>query len=199
MRREWLVFVACSCLCASVVLIFRALRRTPLSLQELGIPTNTLGGCPSTLWWKDTWLLQHVKESMVVGKDYKRYARWCVKARTCLTVQVRNGQMYLLAFKPGYQSRHKAVMMHLLRVSETFPDLPDALLTVDVGDGMYENKHHIFVADRYVRKDGRPNGVMSPDFTFYSWPESECPLDTSHSLDLCFRHLPRGGRCSHVG
>jgi len=76
--------------------------------------------------------------------------------------------------------------MHLLRVMHRFPDLPDALLTVNVGDGMFENKHQVFVADRYVRKDGRPNGVMSPDFTFYSWPESECPRDTSHSWTSVF-------------
>eukprot|EP00397_Hematodinium_sp_SG-2012_P039523 GEMP01043165.1.p1 GENE.GEMP01043165.1~~GEMP01043165.1.p1 ORF type:complete len:244 (+),score=23.50 GEMP01043165.1:339-1070(+) len=105
-----------------------------------------------------------------------------------MTLQIRGGRIYVRHFFPGYQSRHRATLHALYRVSQRF-FLPDSDVIVEVSDGYVQPGYPIF---RIARPVSDTTGILYPDFTFYSWPESIC-RERSHAYgDLLstFDHVP---------
>jgi len=119
----------------------------------------------------------------------KEYFHWCQELKfACMRVQIRNGRIFVRHLYPGYQSRHRATLLALYRVSMRF-HLPDADIILELSDGMWDMQGlPIF---RIARPAGaRVEGVLYPDFTFYNWPESVCK-DLSHDYEYLFEQYKK--------
>ena len=130
------------------------------------------------------------------------YDGFCARRqKACIRLRIANGAAYVLDMFPGYQSRHRSTLHALYRAISRFGGLPDVEVTIDLTDGELQNIDlPIFVI---THKKEAPAGILYPDFTFYSWPESVCPsseTETSHNYDHLYRHFRQhwgmGARCS---
>mmetsp|Transcript_148602 Transcript_148602/g.477096 ORF Transcript_148602/g.477096 Transcript_148602/m.477096 type:complete len:446 (-) Transcript_148602:83-1420(-) len=113
------------------------------------------------------------------------YASFCQRrAQACLTVVVLNGRLFVRHLYPGYQSRHRSTLHAIYRVALRFGPLPNMQFVVDVTDGIPD------LADLPVFTVTRPRdskvGILYPDFTFNTWPESVCPPERSHAYGFLF-------------
>eukprot|EP00435_Cladocopium_sp_Y103_P039158 s940_g10.t1 len=129
------------------------------------------------------------------------YDGFCLRRRrACIRLRVVDGIPYVLDMFPGYQSRHRSTLHALWRVLVRFGPLPNLEVTIDVTDGELQNIDlPIFVI---THKKEEPRGILYPDFTFYSWPESTCPPnEMSHDYSYLYdrfkhwhhRHAPPEG------
>ncbi|CAE7712996.1 Poglut1 [Symbiodinium pilosum] len=119
------------------------------------------------------------------------YDGFCARRqKACIRLRIANGAAYVLDMFPGYQSRHRSTLHALYRAISRFGGLPDVEVTIDLTDGELQNIDlPIFVI---THKKEAPAGILYPDFTFYSWPESVCPsseTETSHNYDHLYRHF----------
>lgn len=108
------------------------------------------------------------------------------RKRACVTIRIVGGVPYVLDLFPGYQSRMKATLTAIYRALQRLGPTPDVQIVVDVTDGELQNIDlPIFVI---TYRSVKPAGVLYPDFTFYSWPESACPpSEPSHAYTHLFR------------
>ena len=115
----------------------------------------------------------------------KGYFDFCHSA--CLHLIIREGRIYVKRFIPGYESRTRATLLQVFNVWARFGSrlFPDADIILDVTDGDYQTNLPVFYISRKKAEfgGGRGHGVLYPDFTFFSWPESICAADReiSHS------------------
>ena len=119
------------------------------------------------------------------------YDGFCARRqKACIRLRILNGKAYVLDLFPGYQSRHRSTLHALYRVISRFVRLPDVEVTIDLTDGELQNVDlPIFVI---THKKDAPAGILYPDFTFYSWPESVCPsskTETSHNYDHLYQEF----------
>eukprot|EP00439_Symbiodinium_sp_Y106_P072221 s2754_g13.t1 len=119
------------------------------------------------------------------------YDGFCARRqKACIRLRIVNGAAYVLDMFPGYQSRHRSTLHAIYRVISRFGNLPDVEVTIDLTDGELQNIDLPFFV--ITHKKEAPVGVLYPDFTFYSWPESICPFsenEISHNYDQLFREF----------
>ncbi|CAE7684700.1 Poglut1 [Symbiodinium necroappetens] len=119
------------------------------------------------------------------------YDGFCARRqKACIRLRIVNGAAYVLDMFPGYQSRHRSTLHAIYRVISRFDNLPDVEVTIDLTDGELQNIDLPFFV--ITHKKEAPAGVLYPDFTFYSWPESMCPSsenEISHNYDQLFREF----------
>lgn len=60
-------------------------------------------------------------------------------------------------------------------ICDAFEQMPSTLIK-------RVKSHHVGLTHHPTGRMGHqePRGILYPDFTFYSWPESSCPPETSH-------------------
>jgi len=112
--------------------------------------------------------------------------RFCaLHRRACVTLRIVCGHPFVVDLFPGYQSRHKATLQGVLRALNRFGPVPDLQVVIDVTDGELQNIDLPVLV--ITHKVHAPAGILYPDFTFFSWPESTCPpSEPSHAHKLLF-------------
>eukprot|EP00933_Yihiella_yeosuensis_P013971 TRINITY_DN12712_c1_g3_i1.p1 TRINITY_DN12712_c1_g3~~TRINITY_DN12712_c1_g3_i1.p1 ORF type:complete len:510 (+),score=52.84 TRINITY_DN12712_c1_g3_i1:36-1532(+) len=136
--------------------------------------------------------LKQIKNDLDRYKDltdqqYTFYHGFCARRhKACIRLRVFRGVPYVLDFFPGYQSRHRSTLHGIYRAIQRFGSLPDVEVVIDVTDGELQKLDLPILV--ITHRKSNPNGILYPDFTFYSWPESSCPpREPSHS----YSHLHR--------
>ena len=123
------------------------------------------------------------------AQHFAFYDGFCARRqKACIRLRIVNGAAYVLDMFPGYQSRHRSTLHALHRVMSRFGNLPDVEVTIDLTDGELQNINLPILV--ITHKKDAPAGILYPDFTFYSWPESVCPsseTETSHNYDHLYR------------
>lgn len=109
------------------------------------------------------------------------YLDYCKNKDSCITMAIKGGEAFVYDLDRGYQSRHEAVLHAIYRVLVRFGPIPDCLLTIEVSDGW--NMAHEGLPIFTMTKKAGDSGVLFPDFTFFSWPESQCPGERSHAYN----------------
>lgn len=133
-------------------------------------------------------------------EQQKAYRNFCeVSAKhACMTIIILDGRIFVKHFFPGYQSRHRGTLHALYRLSQRFGPLPNAQFVVEVTDGnfgMFDLP--IFVIAKTVPS---PYGVLHPDFTFFGWPEANCPPERSHAYGYLFdMYARRANKAASAG
>ena len=119
--------------------------------------------------------------SAMSGEQKRVYRGFCSwRRRACVTLRIVAGMPYVLDLFPGFQSRHVATLHMVYRSLQRCGPPPDAELVIDVTDG--ELQHVDLPVLVITHRAWQPFGVLYPDFTFFSWPESACPpRETSHA------------------
>lgn len=125
--------------------------------------------------------------------SYERsvYADFCsqVRRKACVTIRIVDSVPYVLDMYPGYQSRMKATLHGIYRALVRLGPTRDVEVVIDVTDGELQKVDlPIFVITHI---ESKPAGVLYPDFTFYSWPESTCPSEPSHSYSFLHHAFQR--------
>ncbi|CAK9072743.1 Pre-mRNA-splicing factor ATP-dependent RNA helicase DHX16 (DEAH-box protein 16), partial [Durusdinium trenchii] len=114
------------------------------------------------------------------------YDGFCLRRKkACIRLRVLDGVAYVLDMFPGYQSRHRSTLHALARVLARFGPLPNLEVTIDVTDGELQKIDLPILVITHKKEE--PRGILYPDFTFYSWPESSCPPETSHDYSYLFQ------------
>lgn len=89
--------------------------------------------------------------------------------------------------RPRYQSRIKATLLGIYRALQRLGPTPDTEVVIDVTDGELQNIDLPVLV--ITHRAAMPAGILYPDFTFFSWPESACPPEEpSHA----YGHLLEG-------
>ncbi|CAE8696824.1 unnamed protein product [Polarella glacialis] len=113
-----------------------------------------------------------------------------MRRKACITFRVVDGIPYVLDLFPGYQSRHRATLHGIYRALLRLGSVPDVEVVIDVTDGELQKIDLPVLV--ITHKRSLPAGILYPDFTFYSWPESSCPpLETSHAYSHLFDLMTR--------
>jgi len=126
--------------------------------------------------------------------DFSRlamYEGFCLRRkRACIRLRVVDGIPYVLDMFPGFQSRHRSTLHQLWRVLVRFGPLPNLEVTIDVTDGELQNIDLPILVITHKKEE--PRGILYPDFTFYSWPESTCPPnEMSHDYSYLYHQFKR--------
>jgi len=119
------------------------------------------------------------------------YANFCAqRQRACITLRIVEGVAFVLDLFPGYQSRHRATLHAVHRALQRLGPVPDVEVVIDVTDGELQKVDlPILVITHRLES---PAGILYPDFTFFSWPESACPPgETSHAHALLMERYAR--------
>lgn len=115
----------------------------------------------------------------LTAQQESEYLGYCKDKSSCITLAIKGGEAFVYDLDRGYQSRHEAVLHAIYRVLVRFGPMPDSLITIEVSDGW--NMNHEGLPIFTMTKKAGDSGVLFPDFTFFSWPESECPGERSHA------------------
>jgi len=116
-------------------------------------------------------------------QGYRNFCEQTAK-HACVTIIILDGRIFVKHFFPGYQSRHRGTVHAIYRVSQRFGPLPNAQFVIEVTDGNFGMVDlPIFVIAKTAPS---PYGILYPDFTFFGWPEANCPPERSHAYGYLF-------------
>lgn len=156
-------------------------------------PRPTLAACGR---FEELGLFRQLRHDLERYKDLSRehraiYLNFCARRkRACLTLRIVRGIAYVLDLYPGYQSRIKSTALAVYRALQRLGPTADTEVVIDVTDGELQNVDLPVLV--ITHRASRPVGVLYPDFTFYSWPESACPpAEPSHAYGLLFDAFAR--------
>eukprot|EP00929_Paragymnodinium_shiwhaense_P052362 TRINITY_DN26235_c0_g1_i1.p1 TRINITY_DN26235_c0_g1~~TRINITY_DN26235_c0_g1_i1.p1 ORF type:complete len:434 (+),score=35.10 TRINITY_DN26235_c0_g1_i1:84-1385(+) len=117
--------------------------------------------------------------------DVGSYRSYCeMQGAHCMTLQIVEGQVFVKNFKQDHndQSRLRAALLQFNKVAiqmrQLLGTLPDAEMVLTVADQQISRDLPVFALTYPISK---PVGILYPDFTFYSFPESSCGGDRSHA------------------
>lgn len=99
---------------------------------------------------------------------------------TCTALSIRDGKLFVHQLGAGIETRHAELLRLIDRVVHKFFPLPDVDFMVDTQDGGPDtNELPRFMLCGYIQA---PQGIMVPDFSFFDYPVTQCPGETSHKF-----------------
>ena len=97
---------------------------------------------------------------------------------SCSVLSIRGGKIFVSKLGAGIETRHAETLRHLKRVAEKFFPLPDVDFAVDTDDGSSDTGQlPRFMLCGFIHA---PQGIMVPDFSFFDYPITKCPGESSH-------------------
>mmetsp|Transcript_24092 Transcript_24092/g.58578 ORF Transcript_24092/g.58578 Transcript_24092/m.58578 type:complete len:504 (+) Transcript_24092:24-1535(+) len=126
-------------------------------------------------------------ESMTPGQR-TAYPDYCGTLKhSCATILSVDGELFVKHFFAGYQSRHRATLHAIYRAALRLGPFPDSQIVIEFTDGnLWQVELPLLVI---TRPTGTRNGILYPDFTFFSWPEAVCGTERSHSHSVLMREF----------
>lgn len=128
-------------------------------------------------------------QSMTPGQR-TAYPEYCATLKhACATILSVDGELFVKHFFAGYQSRHRATLHAIYRSALRLGPFPDSQIVIEFTDGnLWQVELPLLVI---TRPTGTTNGVLYPDFTFFSWPEAVCGAERTHAHGVLMREFER--------